>query len=196
MVTIRSIITLISLLSTTQVYAFSIALEKSTHEGVLQKAVTIDNKKAVMSKNSNYFDEDSQSIGLFSISNKDQLTKTISEINRIEKALDLIATKAKNPSSLKKPEHEKTYIKLGGHFISPKHPLFEKLDKNLSSLFKEVKVEKVDVLEIKKEDGYLVKVINNKGKTSKSNFDYKANCQQRGDSLVCDDKKYGILYIK
>lgn len=177
-------------------HSLSIAIEKSTPDGIFQKAVSIDQEKAVLTKNSNYFDENSQQIGMYNIKNQKKLEPIITELKRLEKALDLIASKISRPKSLQKPEHEETYIKLNSHFISDKHPLFKEIDKNLALIFEKVQTKAVDVMEVKKEEGYLVKVINRKGIETKSPFLQKEHCRGGAKSLICNIKEYGTLFVK
>lgn len=195
MVTFRSIITLLVLLISNNSYALSIAIEKSTQAGLFQKAVKFDANNAIMTKNTNYFDE-SQEVGMYTITNPEKLSKIISELKRLEKGLDLIATKTQNPSSVHKPHHETTYLKINNHFISQKHPLFKKVDEKIAELFSELKIKKVDVLSIEKDKGFLVKVINKDGKQSKQDFDRNAGCRQDAQMLICNDDKYGTVFIK
>ena len=179
-----------------QAYTFSIALEKSTHAGILQKSLVIDTKKAMMTKNTNYFDKESQEVGLYKITNRQMIVKIIQKIEKLEKVLNQIEEKTKRPSSLQPIYHEKTYIKLNKHFISYRHPLFDDLDKSLSELFNSIQTQRVDVLQIKKENDAQVKVIYKKVKSTKSHYDTSESCKKQKDILVCIDKKYGFIYLK
>ena len=196
MVTIRSIVFLLGISLSGNAYSLSIAIEKSTPEGILQKAITLKKDGAILTKNSNYFDENSQEVGLYKINNEKKLSKLITELKRLEKALNLIATKVSKPTSLKKPHHEETYIKLNSHFISDKHPLFKEIDENLANLFKQAQTKAMNTMRVQKEEGFLVKVISKNGKETKSSFSPKQYCRNTGESLVCTDDQYGTLFVK
>lgn len=196
MVTIRSIILLLGITLSSNAYSLSISIEKSTPDGIFQKAVTLKENKSLFTKNSNYFDKDSQQIGKFQIKNQNKLAPVIKEIKRLEKALDLIASKISNPKSLQRPVHEKTYIKLNSHFITTEHPLFKEIDKNLALIFEQIQTEAIDVMEVKEEDGFLVKIISKNGKEQKSPFSHKAHCRGGAKALICTDDKYGTLFVK
>lgn len=178
-----------------QAYTFTIALERSTHDGMLQKSIVIDTKKAMMTKNTNYFDKESQEVGLYKITNRQMLVKIIQKIEKLEKVLNQIEEKTNRPSSLKPIDHEKTYIKLNKHFISYRHPLFDDLDKSLSELFNSIQTTRIDVLQIKKEKDAQVKVIYKKVKSTKSHYDTSEFCKKQKDTFVCLDKTYGIIYL-
>jgi len=196
MVTNRRIITLILSLISLNSFALSISIEKETPNGILQKAFTTQEKENLLIKNSNFFDKDSKEIGKFKVTNSSSIKSEIIELERLSKALDLIAKNVVGASSLQKPKHEETYLKINQHYVTSEHPLFKEVDENIANLFKKLKTSNVDVLGIKEEDGFLVKTITRGKKESKINFDVKEICQREAKFLRCTDEKYGTLFIK
>lgn len=196
MVTYRRIIILITLVFMQNAYALSISIEKSTPEGILQKAISLNSKSSILVRNSNYFDKKTQTVGKFEITNRKKLNKDIIELERLSKALDLIAKSVTNPKSLMRPQHEKTYLKLNDHFISEDHPMFKEVDEAISKLFDSVQIKEVDVLEIKDKDGFLTKFYKKNKKVREVAFDVKEICRQESNFMSCRDENYGTIFIK
>jgi hypothetical protein len=196
MVTYRRIIFILTLFFSQSVYALSISIEKSTPDGVFQKAISLNAKQSILVRNSNYFDKDIQEVGKYEVTNKKSLNADIVELERLSKALDLIAKSVSNPKSLIKPKHETTYLKVDSHYITPDHPMFKEIDTAISKVFDRVKLKEVDVLEIAEKDGFLVKLYRKNKHTKEVNFNVKEICRQEANFLTCNDENYGTIFIK
>lgn len=174
----------------------SIALEKSSPQGLLQRAFTQRNGHWVMVKNTNAFDQSETDIGIFKVTNETQFSETNKRLGELHQGL--LKYEKALPKGLEESNagpHD-TYLKLGKFKLEKSHPFYKKVKAVYDAMVFNSKLEQESGVKLIKENG--LKITNYKASTNSAtkDFNYKFKCQAAEAEYICPFENLGVLFLK
>lgn len=178
--------------------ATSVSLEKSDIDGLKQLAITSEKQNYLVLNTNQFKIYPTKSIGKFQI--KNNIKSQIKKLNKIHKRIIKIDERLKENNSsfgeLNKVIGHSTYIKLGNFKLPRSHDYYDEVYEIFSSILKEIKLKKVDVVKFERKDKGAQYTFYKNDKIVKENpISLNFYCRTSDNKRVCLVKEYGHISI-
>ncbi len=170
------------------------ALEVASLDGFFQQSIIAKDSKLKMVNNSNYFQVHKQEIGVFEVTNSEEIRKAIKELQSYHKKLKRLELRVGNKTQESKMRQKhRPYFWVEGNKVLDTDLYYEKIDKIFAKLNNKLKVKLVEGIsyDYNKQKFYRLKA----GKMTELNEE-QYQCEFDGKGQVCVTKSYGTLFIR